>query len=81
MVGAILFKKICTTAPCRQGRAPAGGIAHHRAERGRDVGRAPVSSTWLQVSELLKENKLSLSGSEFVLRLHRGTLFNVGLTL
>ena len=40
MVGVILFKKICTRPPCRQGPVPAGGIAHHRAERGRDFGRA-----------------------------------------
>ena len=45
MVGVILFKKICTRPPCRQGPVPAGGIAHHRAERGRDVGRAPGLSS------------------------------------
>ena len=45
MAGVILFKKICTTAPCRLGPVPAGGIAHHRAERGRDVGRAPGLSS------------------------------------
>ena len=45
MVGVILFKKICTTAPCRVGTCPPWGIAHHRAERGRDVGRAPGLSS------------------------------------
>ena len=45
MVGVILFKKICTTAPCRGGPVPPWGIAHHRAERGRDVGRAPGLSS------------------------------------
>ena len=45
LVGVILFKKFCTTTPCRGGRAPPWGIAHHRAERGRDVGRAPGLSS------------------------------------